>query len=94
MAVICLVLGGIATVLSQSGINNILAALFIFVAAFCVLGAGWVALWMPFEYFLYDAWPFQLDMRIYHQIADSDLVIKERAGEVSAPLVDSEVVRG
>jgi hypothetical protein len=94
VAVICLVLGGIATVLSQSGIHNALQALFLFIAAFCVLGAGWVALWMPFEYFLYDGWPFQLDMRIYHQIADADLVIKERAGEVSAHLADSEVVQG
>jgi hypothetical protein len=77
VAVICLVLGGIATVLSQSGIHSALQALFLFIAAFLVLGAGWVALWMPFEYFLYDGWPFQLDMRIYHQIADADLVIRE-----------------
>ncbi len=79
VAVICLVLGGIATVLSQSGIHYALQALFLFIAAFCVLGAGWVALWMPFEYFLYDGWPFQQDMRIYNQIADADLVIRERA---------------
>jgi hypothetical protein len=77
VAVICLVLGGIATVLSQSGIHNVLQALLLFIAAFFVLGAGWVALWMPFEYFLYDGWPFQQDMRIYNQIADADLVIRE-----------------
>jgi hypothetical protein len=92
--VICVVLGTIATLLSQSGIHNVLQALFLFIAAFCVLGAGWVALWMPFEYFLYDGWPFQLDMRIYNQIADADLVIKERAGEVSALQGDREVVQG
>jgi len=77
LAVICVVLGTIATLLSQSGIHNALQALFLFIAAFCVLGAGWVALWMPFEYFLYDGWPFQQDMRVYKQIADADLAIRE-----------------
>jgi len=92
VAVICVVLGTIATLLSQSGIHNVLEALFLFIAAFCVLGAGWVALLMPFEYFLYDGWPFQLDIRVYQQIADADLVIRESAGEVSAHLGDREVV--
>ncbi len=77
-------LGIPATTLSQSGINSILEGVLLFIALFCALGAGWVALWMPFEYFLYDGWPFQLDMRIYHQIADADLVIRER--EVGAHL--------
>ena len=81
VAVICIVLGTIATLLSQSGIHNALQALFLFIAAFCVLGAGWVALWMPFEYFLYDGWPFQQNMRIYNQIADADFVIRESRGE-------------
>ena len=94
VALICVVLGTIATLLSQSGIQNALQALFLFIAAFCVLGAGWVALWMPFEYFLYDSWPFQQDMRIYQQMADADLVIKERSGEVPAHLGDREGVGG
>jgi hypothetical protein len=81
VAVFCVVLGTVATLFSQSGIHNALQALFLFIAAFCVLGAGWVALWMPFEYFLYDGWSFQQDMRIYHQIADADLVIRESRGE-------------
>jgi len=81
VAVICLVLGGIATVLSQSGIHSALQALFLFIAAFFVLGAGWVALWMPFEYFLYDGWPFQQNIRIYEQIANADIVIRESSGE-------------
>ena len=59
-----------------------------------VLSAGWVALWMPAEYFLYDGWPFQQDIRIYNQIADANLVIRERAGELPVHLVDSEVVGG
>ena len=92
IAVVCIVLGGIATVLSQVGINSILGALFIFIAAFCVLGAGWVALWMPFEYFLYDGWPFQIDMRIYQQIEDADIVIRER--EVGAQVEDKKVEQG
>jgi len=94
VALICVVLGIFATAWSQSGINSVLEAVLLFIVAFCVLGAGWVAVWMPFEYFLYDGWPFQLDMRVYNLIADADLVIKERAGEVSIPLADSEVVQG
>ena len=94
IVVICIVLGTIATLLSQSGIHNVLQALFLFIAAFCVLGAGWVALWMPFEYFLYDGWPFQQDMRVYNQIADADIVIRERKEEVSAHVGDTEVVQG
>ncbi|HEY6408429.1 MAG TPA: hypothetical protein VIY29_13255 [Ktedonobacteraceae bacterium] len=94
VGVICLVLAVISTLISQSGMNNILEALFIVIATLLVLSAGWVALWMPAEIFLYDGWPFQQDMRIYHQIANADLVIRERAGEVSAPLADSEVVGG
>jgi len=49
---------------------------------------------MPFEYFLYDGWPFQQNMRIYNQIADADIVIKAREGEVSEQLGDTEVVQG
>ena len=94
VALICVLLGIFATAWSQSGINSVLEAVLLFIVAFCVLGAGWVAVWMPFEYFLYDGWPFQLDMRVYNLIADADLVIKERAGEVSIPLADSEVVQG
>jgi hypothetical protein len=94
VALICVVLGIGATAWSQSGINSVLEAVLLFIVAFCVLGAGWVAVWMPFEYFLYDGWPFQQDMRVYNLMADADLVIKERAGEVSAPLADSEVVQG
>jgi hypothetical protein len=93
----CLVLGVIFTWLTQSGIpeiHGILEALFIVLAAVFVLGAGWVALWMPFEYFLYDGWPFQQDLRIYNKIADADLVIRGRAGEVSAHLVDREEEKG
>ncbi|MGZ3611786.1 MAG: hypothetical protein ACXVBU_17180 [Ktedonobacteraceae bacterium] len=77
-------LGIPATTLSQSGINGILEGVLLFIALFCALGAGWVAVWMPFEYFLYDGWPFQQDMRVYKQMADADLVIKERSGEVPA----------
>ena len=84
LALICAVLGIIATAWSQSGINSILEAVLLFIAAFCVLGAGWVAVWMPFEYFLYDGWPFQQDMSVYKQMADADFVIKERSGKVPA----------
>ena len=77
-------LGIPATTLSQSGVNSVLEGVLLFIALFCALGAGWVAVWMPFEYFLYDGWPFQQDMRVYKQMADADLVIKERSGEVPA----------
>ena len=76
LALICVVLGTGATAWSQSGINSVLEAVLLFFTAFCVLGAGWVAVWMPFEYFLYDGWPFQHDMRVYNQIADAKIVIK------------------
>jgi len=86
VALICVILGIGATAWSQSGINSILEAVLLFITAFCVLGAGWVAVWMPFEYFLYDAWPFQLDKRVYNLIADADIVIKAHEGEVSYQL--------
>jgi len=94
VALICVILGIIATAWSQSGINSVLEAVLLFIVAFCVLGAGWVAVWMPFEYFLYDGWPFQHDMRVYNQIADADIVIRERKGEASAHVGDTEVVQG
>jgi len=81
VALIAVVLGMGATAYSQSGINTILQGLLLFIVGFCVLGAGWVAVWMPFETFLYDGWPFQQNMRIYHQIAEADIAIKEREGE-------------
>lgn len=94
VALISVVLGIGATAWSQSGINSLLEAVLLFITAFCVLGAGWVAVWMPFEYFLYDGWPFQQDMRVYNQIADADIVIREHEGEVSAHGQDTEVVQG
>src|SRR5437899_9341548 len=94
VALICVVLGIIATAWSQSGINSVLEAVLLFIVAFCVLGAGWVAVWMPFEYFLYDGWPFQQNMRVYNQIADADIVIKAREGEVSTHAGHTEVVPG
>ncbi len=94
VALISVVLGIGATAYSQSGVNSVLEAVLLFIVAFCVLGAGWVAVWMPFEYFLYDGWPFQQNMRIYNQIADADIVIKAREGEVPAHVEDTEVARG
>ncbi|HYX49097.1 MAG TPA: hypothetical protein VE843_05115 [Ktedonobacteraceae bacterium] len=93
VALIAVVLGIGASAYSQSGINNVLQAILLFIVAFCVLGAGWVAVWMPFEYFLYDGWPFQQNMRIYHQISDADIVLKEREGGASAQAKDTEVVQ-
>jgi AcrR family transcriptional regulator len=74
----CLVLGVLCTWLSRSGINDLLQAVFFVVAMAFALGAGWVALWMPAETFLYDTWPFQQDRRVYQQIADATIVISER----------------
>lgn len=93
VVVICAILGIGATAWSQSGINSILEALLLFITAFCVLGAGWVALWMPFEYFLYDGWPFQQNIRIYNQIADADIMIKARESEVSAQVKGKEALQ-
>ncbi len=93
VALICVVLGIFATAWSQSGINSILEAVLLFIVAFCVLGAGWVAVWMPFEYFLYDGWPFQQDMRVYNQIADTDIMIKARESEVSTQVKGKEALQ-
>ena len=49
---------------------------------------------MPFEYFLYDGWPSQQNMRVYHLIADAEIVIRERESEASAHFGAREVVGG
>ena len=77
----CLVLGAIYLWLSQRGINSVLEAVFLLVTLAFILSVGWVALWMPAEYFLYDTWPFQQDMRVYQQMAEAELVIRERPEE-------------
>ena len=92
VALVAVLLGMAATAYSQSGINTILQGLLLFIVGFCVLGAGWVAVWMPFETFLYDGWPFQQNMRIYHQIADADMVIKESEVEGATHLEARERV--
>jgi hypothetical protein len=94
VALIAVVLGIGATAYSQSGVNSVLGAVLLFIVAFCVLGAGWVAVWMPFEYFLYDGWPFQQNIRIYNQIADADVVIKAHEREVSEHVEGTEEVQG
>jgi len=94
LALICVALGIGASAYSQSGIDSVLEAVLLFIVAFCVLGAGWVAVWMPFEYFLYDGWPFQQNMRIYNQIADADVVIKARESEVSKHVDGTGVAQG
>jgi hypothetical protein len=86
----CLLLGVLCTWLAQTGINQVLQALVIVAAAIFILSAGWVALWMPAEFFLYDTWPFQQDMRVYQQIADAEVVISERWAEASAEEVTEE----
>jgi hypothetical protein len=93
VALISVALGIGASAYSQTGVNNILQAVLLFIVAFCVLGAGWVAVWMPFEYFLYDGWPFQQNIRIYNQIADAEIVIRERAGEKSEHVKGTEAMQ-
>jgi hypothetical protein len=75
----CLILGALYFWLSQRGINSVLEAVFLLAVVTFILSAGWVALWMPAEYFLYDTWPFQQDMRVYQQMAEAELMISERA---------------
>jgi hypothetical protein len=74
--VVCLALAAALTLAAKSGINNILAGLLAIVGQSFVI-AGWVAMWQPAEILLYDWWPFRRDIRIYHQIADADIVIRE-----------------
>ncbi|RQD83966.1 MAG: hypothetical protein D5R96_01795 [Methanocalculus sp. MSAO_Arc2] len=37
---------------------------------------GWVALWKPVQFFLYDLWPIRKRKRLYTKIAGSRLVVK------------------
>ncbi|MCQ1538528.1 hypothetical protein FTO68_05950 [Methanocalculus taiwanensis] len=37
---------------------------------------GWVALWKPVQFFLYDLWPIRKRRRLCEKIAVSDLVVK------------------
>lgn len=75
---LCLVLGGLATWLSQSGSHGFLLVLVTAIATFFALSAGWVALWFPAEYFLYDPWPLKQDVRVYQQMAHADVIISAR----------------
>lgn len=70
---LCLILGGLATWLSQSGNHGFLRVLVTAIATFFALSAGWVALWFPAEYFLYDPWPLKQDVRVYQQMAHADV---------------------
>ncbi len=93
VALVAVLLGAAASIYSQAGIHGILQVLTLFIVGFCVLGAGWVAVWMPFETFLYDGWPFQQNMRIYQQIADADIDMKPRESEVSAHMEGTQSVQ-
>jgi hypothetical protein len=90
--VVCLTLAVTFTLISQSGINKILEVVLQALGTLFVLSAGWVALWEPAEIFLYLGWPMRRDMRIYNQIADADIVIRER--EVGAHVGDKKVEQG
>jgi hypothetical protein len=39
--------------------------------------AGWVSLWHPIEILLYEWWPFSRQIRIYANIMQMDIVLKE-----------------
>jgi len=73
----CVLLAFAFSLVAQSGVNEILKALSQIITVLFAASAGWVALWMPAEIFLYDWWPFRQDMRIYKQIANADLIIRE-----------------
>jgi hypothetical protein len=90
--VVCLTLAVTFTLISQSGINKILEVVLQALGTLFVLSAGWVALWEPAEIFLYLGWPMRQDIRIYNQIADADIVIRER--EVGAYVMDKKVEQG
>jgi hypothetical protein len=34
---------------------------------------GWVAMWRPFEIFLYEWWPIRADIRLFHRLAAMDV---------------------
>ncbi len=93
VALVAVLLGMGASIYSQAGVNTVLEAILLFIVGFCVLGAGWVAVWMPFEYFLYDGWPFQQNMHIYQQIAEAEIVLREREGEALAQVKDTEAIQ-
>jgi hypothetical protein len=74
----CLILGANGAWLPQLSIHSMLQAVALVVAVICVLGAGWMALWTPAEYFLYDPIPFWRELRVYEQIGEAKIVICER----------------
>lgn len=41
--------------------------------------AGWVGLWRPIEILLFDWWPYALDNRLYSEIRDMEVVVRETA---------------
>ena len=53
------------------------------IATFFALSAGWVALWFPAEYFLYDPWPLKQDVRVYQQMAHADVIISARDADAA-----------
>lgn len=36
---------------------------------------GWVAMWRPMQIFLYDWWPLQRQIRLYHQLSDAHIQV-------------------
>jgi hypothetical protein len=52
---------------------------------------GWVAMWRPLQIFLYDWWPIRADVRLFHELAHTDVrVVSDRAAaQETSPLVNS-----
>ena len=42
---------------------------------------GWVAMWRPFEIFLYDWWPIVRDIRIHQRLAEMEIEVCTAKGE-------------
>jgi hypothetical protein len=38
---------------------------------------GWVAMWRPLQIFLYDWWPLQRQIRLYHRLSSSHIQVIE-----------------
>jgi len=41
-----------------------------------ILICGWVAMWRPFEIFLYDWWPIARDIRIFDRLSEMEIEIR------------------
>ena len=74
---------GVCTILSRL-VANLGDQAFFRIAAFGLEIAGWVAMWRPFEIFLYDWWPILRRRRQYERLAQMPVRVLTPEGDAGA----------